>query len=247
MLLRFGSFFESNLLAKPTYFPVRHSIIRAASPVIASDAGGASERLTRILIAGDSVKSLPPQPLNGQRHEAPQTTCSMSNAEQIILRAWRRSDISSLIRYANNRKIWLNLRDIFPHPYMQADAEKWIAICESSQEPTTNFAVELRGEAVGGIGCRLLDDVNCKTAEIGYWLGKPFWGRGIATAALTQTTDYAFRIFSVERLQATVFEWNPASARVLEKCGYVLEGRLRRSIFKDGRLGDSLLYAHCRE
>lgn len=171
----------------------------------------------------------------------------MSGAERIILRAWRRSDIPSLVRYANNRKIWLNLRDVFPHPYMHAEAEKWIAICESNQGPATQFAIELQDEAIGGIGCRLLDDVNCKTAEVGYWLGEPFWGRGIATAALKQTTNYAFEIFSVERLQASVFEWNPASARVLEKAGYVLEGRLRRSIFKDGRLADSLLYARIRQ
>ena len=171
----------------------------------------------------------------------------MSESVQFILRAWRRSDISSLVRYANNRKIWINLRDIFPHPYTRAEAEKWIAICESNQGPTTNFAIELQGEAIGGIGCRLLDDVNCKTAEIGYWLGEPFWGRGIATAALKQTTEYAFQTFSLERLQASVFEWNPASARVLEKAGYILEGRLRRSIFKDGRLDDSLLYARVRQ
>jgi ribosomal-protein-alanine N-acetyltransferase len=171
----------------------------------------------------------------------------MSGAEGIILRPWRRSDISSLVRYANNRKIWLNLRDVFPHPYTHAEAEKWVAICGSNQGPATHFAIELQGEAIGGIGCRLLDDVNCKTAEVGYWIGEPFWGGGIATAALKQTTNYAFEIFSVERLQASVFEWNPASARVLEKAGYVLEGRLRRSIFKDGRLADSLLYALIRQ
>jgi ribosomal-protein-alanine N-acetyltransferase len=171
----------------------------------------------------------------------------MSGDERIILRAWRRSDISSLIQYANNRKIWLNLRSIFPHPYTRAEADEWIAICESNQGSTTHFAIELRGEAIGGIGFRLLDDVNCKTAEVGYWLGEPFWGRGIATAALKQTTEYAFQIFALERLQATVFEWNPASERVLEKAGYKLEGRLRRSIFKDGRLADSLLYARIRQ
>jgi ribosomal-protein-alanine N-acetyltransferase len=165
---------------------------------------------------------------------------------EIILRPWRRSDISSLVRYANNRKIWLNLRDLFPHPYTVADAEKWIAICESHQGPTTNFAIELGGEVVGGIGCRLFDDVDSKTAEIGYWLGEPFWGRGIATSVLMQITDYAFRVFPLERLQARVYEWNPASARVLEKAGYELEGRLRRSIFKEGRMGDSLLYARLR-
>src|SRR5690349_6778280 len=171
----------------------------------------------------------------------------MSMPEQIVLRPWRRSDIPSLVRYANNRKIWLNLRDIFPHPYTRTEAEQWIAICESSRGPTTNFAIDLQGEAIGGNGCRILEDVHSKTVEIGYWLGEPFWGRGIATVALAQTTEYAFLTFSLERLQAPVFEWNPASARVLEKAGYVLEGRLWRSIFKDGRLADSLLYARLRQ
>jgi RimJ/RimL family protein N-acetyltransferase len=171
----------------------------------------------------------------------------MSGLDQIVLRAWRSSDILSLVRYANNRKIWINLRNIFPHPYTPTDAEKWIAICESNRGPTTNFVIALQGEAIGGIGCRLLDDVDCKTAEIGYWLGEPFWGRGIATAALKQTTEYAFQTFRLDRIQAHVFVWNPASARVLEKCGYILEGRLRHSIFKDGRLADSLLYARIRE
>ncbi len=171
----------------------------------------------------------------------------MSDAEQIKLRPWARTDVPALVRYANNRKIWLNLRDIFPHPYTRAHAEKWIAICESSRGPTTNFAIELQGEAVGSIGYRLLDDVNCKTAIIGYWLGEPFWGRGIATAALKQATDGAFQSFPLERVEATVFEWNPGSARVLEKAGYLLEARLRRSIFKDGRVADSLLYARIRQ
>jgi [ribosomal protein S5]-alanine N-acetyltransferase len=171
----------------------------------------------------------------------------MSGAEAIILRAWRRSDISSLVRYANNRKIWINLRDIFPHPYTRLEAERWIAICESNPGITTSFAIELQSEAIGGISYRLLDDVNRKTAVIGYWLGEPFWGRGIATEALKQTTNHAFQSFALERIEATVFEWNPASARVLEKAGYLLEGRLRRSIFKDGRLADSLLYARIRE
>jgi [ribosomal protein S5]-alanine N-acetyltransferase len=171
----------------------------------------------------------------------------MSGAKQIRLRAWRRSDIPSLVHYANNRRVWLNLRNIFPHPYTHEEAEKWIAICESEKAPTSHFAIEFQGEAIGGIGYRLLDDVNCKTAEIGYWLGEPFWGRGIATAALKQATDEAFKNCALERLQAIVFEWNAASARVLEKAGYVLEGRLRRSIFKDGRLADSLLFARIRQ
>jgi ribosomal-protein-alanine N-acetyltransferase len=171
----------------------------------------------------------------------------MSGAEQIRLRPWRRPDVPALVRYANNRKIWLNLREVFPHPYTVTDAERWIAICESSPAwSATHFAIEFNGEAIGSIGYRPLDDVNCKTAVIGYWLGEPFWGNGIATAALKQTTDLAFHNFPLERIEATVFEWNPASARVLEKAGYLFEARLRRSVFKDGRLADCLLYARLR-
>jgi [ribosomal protein S5]-alanine N-acetyltransferase len=172
----------------------------------------------------------------------------MSGAAHIVLRAWRRSDIPSLVRHGNNRKIWLNLRDIFPHPYTKENAERWIATCQSNQGwSATHLAIEFKGEAVGSIGYRLLDDVNSRTAIIGYWLGEPFWGMGIATAALKQITDSAFLNSVLERIEATVFEWNPASARVLEKAGYLLEARLRRSIFKDGRLADSLLYARIRE
>ena len=164
----------------------------------------------------------------------------------IILRPWRRSDVPSLERYANNRKIWLNVRDRFPHPYTRRDAEEWISFCETNCEPLVNFAITLADEAIVGIGCELLADVHRRTTEIGYWLGEPFWGRGFATAALLQMTEYAFTTLAMERIQALVFEWNAASARVLEKAGYVLEGRMRRSILKDGRLGDSYLYARTR-
>ena len=86
-----------------------------------------------------------------------------------------------------------------------------------------------------------------RSAEIGYWLGEPFWGRGIATAALRAVTDYAFAQHDLVRLHAAVYEWNPASARVLEKVGYVLEGRLRKSVTRDGQTIDGLLYARIRE
>jgi [ribosomal protein S5]-alanine N-acetyltransferase len=102
------------------------------------------------------------------------------------------------------------------------------------------------GAAVGGVGIELGTDVFRRSAEIGYWLGEPFWGRGIATEALRAMTAYAFERFDICRLEAGVFDWNPASARVLEKNGYVLEGRARLGVIKDGRMGDRLLYALVR-
>ncbi len=97
----------------------------------------------------------------------------------------------------------------------------------------------MRGIGVAG--------VNRHSAEIGYWLGEPFWGQGIATKAVRALTEYAFAHLDLVRIYGTVFEWNPASARVLEKAGYTHEGRLRKSITKDGKIIDQLLYAIVRE
>lgn len=84
------------------------------------------------------------------------------------------------------------------------------------------------------------------SAQFGYWLGHSYWGRGIMTAAVRCTVEYIFGHFDVVRLEAPVFEWNPASMRALEKCGFVREAVLRRSVFKDGQLIDSMLYARVR-
>ncbi len=164
-------------------------------------------------------------------------------APPLIVRRWRASDLKALVRNANNRKIWLNLRDRFPHPFTAADARAWIAIRAADTGNPHNFAIEFEGGAIGGIGMEFFTDVHRLTAEIGYWLGEPFWGRGFATIALRAATEYAFATFALRRIQATVYEWNPASARVLEKAGYELEGCLRDHVVKDGRVGDVLMYA----
>jgi RimJ/RimL family protein N-acetyltransferase len=158
------------------------------------------------------------------------------------IRSWKRSDQSSLVRYADNRRIWINLRDRFPHPYKPADARAWLAYA-TAQQQETNFAIDVGGEAVGGIGFHPQEDVHRRSAELGYWLGEPFWGRGIATQAVRAISAHALRSYDLTRLYAYVFEWNAASARVLAKAGFSLEGRLRRSVTKDGRLIDQFLYA----
>lgn len=172
---------------------------------------------------------------------------SAAAANEISLRRWRVDDIDALVRYANNRGIWANLRDRFPHPYTRSDAEAWIGLCDQEGEPVLNFAIDLRGEAIGGIGfARQPDPVYRLTAEVGYWIAEPYWGRGIATAALEQATAYGFATLGLERIEAHVFGHNLASARVLERVGYTFEGRLRRSVFKDARMLDSFLYARVR-
>ena len=162
------------------------------------------------------------------------------------VRPWRPGDETTLVRYANDRGVSGNLRDRFPFPYTAADADAWIAHVAAEAPPPRNLAIVVDGHAVGGIGVELGQDVYHRSAEIGYWLGEPFWGRGIATEALRAVTEYAFATFDIIRLEAGVFGWNPASARVLEKAGYTLEGRLRQAIVKAGRVGDRLIYARLR-
>jgi RimJ/RimL family protein N-acetyltransferase len=159
-----------------------------------------------------------------------------------VVRNWKWQDHDSLVRHANNRKVWINLRDRFPFPYTKADATRWLD-CVVELTPATNFAIDVNGEAVGGIGFSVQADVCYRSAEIGYWLGEEFWGRGIATQALMTVTEYAFASFDLCRLYAHVFDWNAASARVLEKSGYSFEGRLIKSVTKDGKTIDQLLYA----
>jgi ribosomal-protein-alanine N-acetyltransferase len=158
------------------------------------------------------------------------------------IRSWRSSDLESLVTHANNRKIWINLRDRFPHPYTARDGSAFLRHTRE-QRPETAFAIAVDGEAVGGIGFQLRGDVERVSAEIGYWLGEPFWGRGITTEALVAVTGYAIATHGLTRVYAVPFAWNTASCRVLEKAGYVLEGRMRRSAVKDGTITDQLQYA----
>ena len=162
------------------------------------------------------------------------------------VRSFRPDDAEALARNANNRNVSRNMRDTFPYPYRLSDAREWIDFA-TTQSPEANFAIASDRELIGGIGITLQSDVNRHSAEIGYWLGEPHWGQGIATAALQAMTDWAFAEFDLVRLYGEVFEWNPASGRVLEKAGYELEGRLRRSIVKDGQVIDALLYAIVRD
>ncbi len=158
------------------------------------------------------------------------------------VRSWRPSDADAIAPHANNRKIWLNLRDAFPHPYDRHHAREFIrAVTHRDQE--TNFAIVVDGAAAGGIGFVLHPDVERVSAEIGYWLAEPFWGRGIVTEALTAVTRYAVDTFALTRIFAVPFAWNAASCRVLEKAGYVLEARLRNSAIKNGQLTDQMQYA----
>jgi RimJ/RimL family protein N-acetyltransferase len=161
--------------------------------------------------------------------------------DNCVVRDWARSDQAALIRFANNRKIWRNLTHMFPHPYTEADAESWFSLLEGMPEPS-HWAIEVDAQAVGGIGVILGEGIYAKSGHFGYWLGEQYWGRGIMTQAVRVVAPYVLSHFGLVRLDSPVFAWNPASMRVLEKCGFVKEGVSHASVFKDGELIDQVLY-----
>jgi [ribosomal protein S5]-alanine N-acetyltransferase len=165
--------------------------------------------------------------------------------ERLVLRRWQAQDEAVLANLANNRKIWINVLDRFPHPYTAADAAAWIREA-GGREPIKDFALTLDGAVIGGMGFEPSHDVFRRTARVGFWLGEDYWGRGYAAEALQAVVEYAFEHFDLRRLEAVVYEWNAPSARVLEKAGFTLESRQRKAATKDGKTVDVLMYVQVR-
>lgn len=167
---------------------------------------------------------------------------SVIDLGNIIIRNWQEKDSKSLSKNANNKKIWDNLRDEFPYPYTELAAKEWIKIA-NQDNPLTNFAIEYKGKAVGGIGIIKQTDVFRKNAEIGYWVGEKYWNKGIASKALKAMIEYTFENFDIIRLFAHVFDTNIASKRVLKKCGFIEEARLKNVIIKNNEIQDCLIFS----
>ncbi len=160
--------------------------------------------------------------------------------------AWANGDQDRFLVLADDHDVWVNLRDRFPHPYTWADAESWVSL-QAGRDPAVCFAICDGAGPIGDIGLTLREGDLQHSAELGYWLGKPFWGRGIVTAAVKAVTDYGVEAFGLIRIAAWLKTSNGASARVLEKAGYEREGLLRRAVLKAGVPMDYLLYATLRE
>jgi RimJ/RimL family protein N-acetyltransferase len=143
-----------------------------------------------------------------------------TNISGCTLRSWEKEDKPALVRNANNRKVWRNLTDTFPHPYTEANADFWTTIANQAT-PSIHFAIDLEGATVGGIGIISAEDIARHTGQFGYWLGETYWGKGIATAAAHAMVAHAFSGSLFQRLEAPVFAWNPASMRVLEKAWFI--------------------------
>jgi RimJ/RimL family protein N-acetyltransferase len=163
----------------------------------------------------------------------------------VTIRQWVSTDLPNLVLYANNINIWNNLRNYFPTHYTEADAIAWLEKTIDAS-PIVNLAIDIDGQAIGGIGLILNSDVYVMSAEIGYWLGEPFWGQGITTEAVRQMVDYTFYYYDIVRLYAEVFEINKASMRVLEKNGFYLEGVRRKAVLKNGVLMDDYIWVKLR-
>jgi RimJ/RimL family protein N-acetyltransferase len=160
------------------------------------------------------------------------------------LRAYRDDDAPGLAELANDGEVSRFLRDRFPSPYTLEDARAWIerARAESESPPLTFAIAGASASLLGGIGLERQTDVYRHSAEIGYWLGRRHWGRGVATAAVEAICRYGFETLGLSRIHASVFAPNLASARVLEKAGFALEGCRRRAVLKDGDYLDELMY-----
>lgn len=161
--------------------------------------------------------------------------------EKYILRPWQPEDSPSLAKHANNINVWNNLRDGFPHPYTSFDADSFINM--AIQKPLVeDLAIIVDSNAVGGIGFVPGTDIERISAEIGYWLSETYWGEGIMSSAIKDFANYVFDNTGIIRLFATIFEFNKASERVLQKAGFNKVGILHNSAIKNGKVIDMLYY-----
>ncbi len=158
------------------------------------------------------------------------------------LRAWTLDDATSLTKYANNPKIAANLTNAFPYPYTMDNAIAFINMAKQKTLPNI-LAIDINGEACGGIGIHPQSDVYCKNAELGYWLAEPYWGKGIVTQAVVEIVDYGFKNFDITRIFARPYGHNIASQKVLEKAGFKLEASFEKTLFKNNEFVDELIFA----
>lgn len=157
------------------------------------------------------------------------------------LRPYRANDAASICAVADDYLVARWMTRAFPHPYTQADAEQWLSIATNTVG--RYFAIEVACVVAGGIGIEAFEGEREGGAAFGYWLGRAYWGRGIGTDAARTLADHALAS-GTRRWEAAVFAQNVASARVLAKCGFELEGRLQGlCLDREGRICDGLLFA----
>ena len=151
---------------------------------------------------------------------------------KIKLKPLHEDDALAIAKLANNKKIWNNIRDAMPHPYEKEDADLFIGL-KKEEDPICTFAIVSDDIICGVIGLEIQKDIYRKSAEMGYWIGEPYWGRGIASEAVRLILKYGFEELGIERIFAAAFDHNIGSMRVLLKNGFVKEGILRKAVYKN--------------
>lgn len=166
--------------------------------------------------------------------------------ERLTLSEFLSTDKARLVEHLNDRDIYDRTLRV-PQPYTEEDADRWLGLVAKATkregQPIQWAIRNADDDVIGGCGFDGLRIGKTHRAEIAYWLAKPYWGRGIMTATVQRVCEHGFAEFGLVRIIAHVFEFNIGSARVLEKCGFELEGRLRKHFLKDGRYIDARLYA----
>ena len=166
----------------------------------------------------------------------------------LSIRKWGIEDKSDLAINLNNLKVLSNLRDGLPYPYTEDDAEDFIQIMLSADPDSTfAFAITLDDKVIGSIGVFRKDNIHCRTAEMGYYIGEPYWGNGYVTNAIKMVCEYVFENTDIIRIFAEPFAHNIASCRALEKAGFQYEGTLKSNAVKCGKIIDMKMYALVRE
>ncbi|RHR22043.1 N-acetyltransferase [Clostridium sp. AF19-22AC] len=161
-----------------------------------------------------------------------------------IIREWKIEDKHKLSELLNNKKIQNNLRDGLPYPYTADDAEEYIvSMLSADKTKTFAFAITVNDIAIGSIGVFRCGNIHSRTAEMGYYVGEPYWGKGFATSAVKQTCKYIFDNTDIIRIFAEPFAYNTASCHVLEKVGFQFEGTLHSNAVKNGKIIDMKMYA----
>lgn len=164
------------------------------------------------------------------------------------IRTWELSDAKDLAAALSNKKVQDNLRDGLPYPYTQQDGEAFISdMLSADKNETFAFAITIDNIAIGSIGVFRQGNIHRQTAELGYYIGEEYWGKGIMTEAIKQICEYVFRESDMIRIYAEPFAYNIASCRALEKAGFQYEGTLRRNALKNGKVIDMKMYSLLKE
>ncbi len=159
----------------------------------------------------------------------------------VQIRNLEKEDARRLALYANNKKIWDNVRDYFPYPYRLEHAQEFIEMA-NAHETNKIFAIAIEEGIIGVVSIQPFTDIYRYTAELGYWIGEPFWGKGYTSTAVNWITKFTWEHTEIIRIEAGVFPFNHGSIKVLEKCGYTREGIKKNFICKNDVIYDEHIY-----